>query len=161
MFRFRKSAYTTESDTLEIGSDEAPVPVIRVSSEEKRDLTKRVLLLDDQADFREVLQDYLASYLFQVTAVNNGAEGLREIMNEPFDLIICDMMMPKLNGEMFYWAVTRMRPAAGQRFIFITGHQTHAAIESFFKRVNAVVLIKPFKLDALLRVVHEVFARLR
>ena len=81
--------------------------------------------------------------------MSNGAEALKVFLEDPFDLVICDMMMPKLNGEMFYWAVTRMRPAAGQRFIFITGHQSRPTIQSFFQRINAVVLIKPFKLDDL------------
>ena len=79
---------------------------------------QRVLLLEDRDDFREVLHDYLVSRSFQVTSVPSGVEGLREIIKDPFDLIVCDMMMPRVGGEMFYWAVTRIRPAAGQRFHF-------------------------------------------
>ena len=78
--------------------------------------------MEDRDDFREVLHDYLVSRSFQVTPVPSGVEGLREIIKDPFDLIVCDMMMPRVGGEMFYWAVTRVRPAAGQRFIFFTGH---------------------------------------
>ena len=70
----------------------------------------RVLLLEDRADFRQILHDYLVSNTYQVTAVQSGVEGLQEIIRKPFDIIICDMMMPKLGGEMFYWAVTRARP---------------------------------------------------
>jgi CheY-like chemotaxis protein len=109
----------------------------------------RILLLEDRDDYRNVLHDYLTYRSHQVTAVRSGVEGLREIMKDPFDLIICDMMMPRMGGEMFYWAVTRVRPAAGQRFIFFTGHMNNPAIEFFFRRVNATVLFKPFKLSAL------------
>ncbi len=111
--------------------------------------TQRVLLLDDQADFRDAIEEYLVSRLYEITAVSNGAEGLRKIMNGSFDLIICDMMMPQVGGEMFYWAVTRVRAAAALRFIFITGHQNDPKIQSFFQRVNATVLIKPFALEDL------------
>ncbi len=110
---------------------------------------QRVLLLEDRDDFREVLRDHLVSRCFQVTSVPSGVEGLREIREGAFDLIICDMMMPRIGGEMFYWAVTRMRPATAQRFIFFTGHRSNPSIEFFFQRVNATVLIKPFKLSAL------------
>ena len=79
----------------------------------------RVLLLEDRDDFREVLRDHLAFRLFQVTSVPSGVEGLREITKGAFDLIICDMMMPRMGGEMFYWAVTRIRPATRERFIFL------------------------------------------
>ena len=103
---------------------------------------QRVLLLEDRDDFREVLHDYLVSRSFQVTPVPSGVEGLREIIKDPFDLIVCDMMMPRVGGEMFYWAVTRVRPAAGQRFIFFTGHRI-IQDKLFFQRVNATVLSSP------------------
>jgi CheY-like chemotaxis protein len=161
MFSSRKASYVGESVTLDIDAAEQPARVVCPNPPEKEQAVKRVLLLDDRADFRDVLQDYLASYHFHVTAVGNGAEGLREFLKDPFDLILCDMMMPKLNGEMFYWAVTRMRPAAGQRFIFITGHQSQPTIQSFFQRIAATVLVKPFKLEDLRGTMHRVLRQLR
>ena len=119
----------------------------------------KVLLLEDRDDFREVLRDYLVFRNYEVISVISGIEGLREIMKAPFDLIICDMLMPKMGGEMFYWAVTRVRPAAGQRFIFFTGHKNNPPIEFFFQRVNATVLFKPFKLSALDSAISEVFRK--
>ena len=119
----------------------------------------QVLLLEDRADFRSVLREYLLSCSYQVTSVRSGVEGLREVMKRPFDLIICDMMMPRMGGEMFYWAVTRIRPATAQRFIFFTGHRNNPAIEFFFKRVNATVLIKPFKLAALDSTIDDVLRK--
>ena len=122
--------------------------------------TRRVLLLEDRDDFREVLRDRLDSRLFQVTSVPSGVEGLREVAKDAFDLIICDMMMPKLNGEMFYWATTRARPAAAERFIFITGHYNDAKVRAFFQRVNAVALLKPFQLKELNSAIADLLARL-
>jgi DNA-binding response OmpR family regulator len=122
---------------------------------------KRVLLLEDRDDFREVLRDHLVSRSFQVISVPSGVEGLREIRNGVFDLIICDMMMPRVGGEMFYWAVTRLRPALGQRFVFFTGHRNNPAIEFFFQRVNATVIIKPFTLKVLDSTIRDVFRKLR
>jgi CheY-like chemotaxis protein len=121
---------------------------------------RSVLLLEDRADFRSILREYLLSCSYQVTSVRSGVEGLREIMKRPFDLIICDMMMPRMGGEMFYWAVTRIRFAARQRFIFFTGHKNHPAIEFFFRRVKATVLYKPFKLAALDAAIRDVFRKL-
>jgi CheY-like chemotaxis protein len=95
-----------------------------------------------------------------VTSVPSGVEGLREILKDPFDLIICDMMMPRVGGENFYWAVTRIRPAAAQRFIFFTGHQNNPRMKFFFERVKATVLFKPFKLDALDSAIREVVRKL-
>ncbi len=143
----------------------APVELVTldIDVDEKATSTERamkVLVLEDREDFREVLRDYLVSCGYQVISVGSGVEGLREIMKAPFDLIICDMMMPQMGGEMFYWAVTRIRPAAGQRFIFFTGHKNNPPIEFFFRRVNATVLFKPFKLSALDSAIRDVFRKL-
>src|SRR5437773_8630963 len=121
---------------------------------------QRVLLLEDRDDFREVLRDHLVSRLFQVVSVPSGVEGLHEIRKGAFDLIICDMMMPRVGGEMFYWAVTRLRPATAQRFIFFTGHRNNPTIEFFFKRVNATVLSKLFKLAELDSTIRDVLRTL-
>jgi CheY-like chemotaxis protein len=118
------------------------------------------LLLEDRDDFREVLRDHLVSRLFQVTSVPSGVEGLREIRKGAVDLIICDMMMPRVSGEMFYWAVTRLRPALGQRFIFFTGHRNNPVLEFFFQRVKATVLIKPFTMKALDSTIRDVLRKL-
>ena len=121
---------------------------------------RQVLLLEDRSDYRNVLREYLISCSYRVTSVPSGIEGLREIMKARFDLILCDIMMPKMGGEMFYWAVTRVRPAARESFIFFTGHKNNPAIEFFFRRINARVLYKPFKLSALDAVIHEIFLKL-
>lgn len=121
----------------------------------------KVLLLDDQEDFRDTMRDYLISRFYKVTEASNGVEGLREIMRDTFDLIVCDMKMPKLSGEMFYWAVTRVRPAARLRFVFITGYQNDPTVVHFFRRIQATVLYKPFKLEDLNACLLDVDRKLR
>ena len=130
-----------------------------VAPEETTIRTGRLLLLEDRDDFRDVLRDHLSSK-FQVTLAPSGVEGLREIRENAFDIILCDMMMPRMGGEMFYWAVTRSRPATAKRFIFFTGHRNNPALEYFFNRVNATVLIKPFQLKELDATIDSVLRRL-
>jgi CheY-like chemotaxis protein len=151
MRRRPPASYPVEVVTLDIGEEVAPLG----------EPPRRVLLLEDRDDFREVLRDHLVFRSYEVTSVPSGVEGLREIMKGAFDLIICDMMMPQVGGEMFYWAVTRVRPATAQRFIFFTGHKNNPAIEFFFRRVNATVLFKPFKLAALDSAIDGVLLKLR
>ena len=124
-------------------------PKIAALPDDVAESAGRILLLEDRDDFREILRDYLVSRRLHVTSVPSGVEGLREVSKDAFDIILCDMMMPGLGGEMFYWGVTRIRPASARRFIFFTGHRNNPAIEFFFQRVNATVLIKPFPLKTL------------
>ena len=152
----RRQPPTVYTDPAKVVTLEVEVP----PDDDVAGPTRRVLLLEDRDDFREVLREHLVSSRFQVTSVPSGVEGLREIMKDAFDLIICDMMMPRMGGEMFYWAVTRIRPATAQRFIFFTGYPNNPAIEFFFKRVNATVLIKPFKLKALDSTMDDVLRKI-
>jgi len=99
--------------TLEIDVAQDDVPQLDVSPVEVARPAKRVLLLEDRDDFREVLCDHLVSRRFQVIFVPSGVEGVREIKKDPFDLIICDMMMPGMGGEMFYWAAVLATFAMG------------------------------------------------
>jgi len=150
----RRQSSTVYTDPADVVTLEIEVPADEVTGP-----AQRVLLLEDRDEYREVLREHLASH-FQVTSVPSGVEGLREIMKDAFDLIICDMMMPRMGGENFYWAVTRVRPATAQRFIFITGYANNPAVEFFFKRVKATVLVKPFKLTALDSTIDDVLRRL-
>lgn len=120
----------------------------------------KILLLEDRTDFQSVLGKYLVSLSYEVASVSSGIEGVQQIMKRGFDVIICDMMMPKMGGEMFYWAVTRTRPATRNRFIFFTGHKNNPSLEFFFRRINARVLYKPFNLSALEAAINEILLKM-
>jgi CheY-like chemotaxis protein len=91
--------------------------------------------------------------------VHNGVEGVREIIAGDFEVIVCDMMMPKLAGDMFYLAVERMRPYLCERFIFITGQQGNSKVLGFINKVGGLMLAKPFPMNDLLDLVG--FVQLR
>src|ERR1700755_396319 len=106
--------------------------------------TKKILLLEDDEDFRNIIKEFLELHLYNVVTVRNGVEGVREIMASDFEVILCDMMMPTLPGDMFYLAVERMRPHLCDRFVFMTGHRGYVKVNDFIKSVNGTILTKPF-----------------
>ena len=120
------------------------------------DPTQRVLLLEDDEQFEQMLKDFLESHYYNVTAVKNGAEGVREVMSQDFTVIVCDMMMPTLPGDMFYRAVERAKPHLCQKFIFITGYKGDAKISEFIKRIDGTMLNKPFHVDDLIETINFV-----
>ena len=119
----------------------------------------RILLLEDEPEFAKLVCMFLEPNGYLVTCALNGAEGLREIMARDFDIILCDLMMPTLPGDMFYLAVEKTKPKLLKRFIFMTGHSTEPKWAAFLARIRAVYLTKPFPMSDLLiklaGVIHE------
>jgi DNA-binding response OmpR family regulator len=121
---------------------------------------KSILLLDDDIDLADTLKHLLESHNFVVTTVENGVDGLREIMRFDFDLIMCDMMMPRMPGDMFYFAVERTKPQLCPRFIFITGYPDKPEVVNFLGGLaDPIVLHKPVNQVDLIRTISYVLKR--
>jgi DNA-binding NtrC family response regulator len=118
-----------------------------------------VLLLEDDPQFKDIMNEFLVSHGFKVSSVQNGVEGVHEILAHDFDVILCDMMMPTLPGDMFFRAVERMRPHLCNRFIFMTGHRGNPKVNDFIRTVNGTILSKPFHVDDLLEMIAFVQVR--
>jgi len=59
---------------------------------------KKILVADDEANIRLLLEEVLAEEGYQVTTAATGREALRRILKEQFDLLIFDIKMPEING---------------------------------------------------------------
>ena len=120
--------------------------------------TRRVLVVEDDETLRKMIEKFLAVNYYRVVPVSNGIEGLRAVIKEDFDFIICDMVMPKMSGDMFYLSLKKMKPRLCSRFIFITGYAGYPRISNFIKAMKCVVLFKPFQMEDLLEAVNSVQA---
>jgi len=120
---------------------------------------KNILLVDDDEDLASTLKELLETRNFLVTTAGNGVDALREVLAVDFDVIICDMMMPKMPGDMFYLAVQKSRPELAKRFLFVTGHADNPKVDSFLKSIDANVLFKPVLTEELVRMISFVMNR--
>jgi CheY-like chemotaxis protein len=120
---------------------------------------KLILMLEDETALTEELKPFFAYNGFNLVAVTNGVDGLKQIIARDFSAIICDMMMPSLPGDMFYRAVERTKPLLCKRFIFITGYKGNRDIEEFIRKVNGVMLWKPFETHQLMDAIQVVLER--
>ena len=110
---------------------------------------KNILILEDEAAFAMLLKETLESEGYHVSIVSSGAEGLKKILTNDFEIILCDMVMPNFPGDMFYLAVERARPNLCKRFIFMTGYQGDSKIQEFIRRIRGLILWKPFETHVL------------
>src|SRR5579859_1755589 len=116
--------------------------------------THSVLILEDDLEFARIVRLFLESHSFEVTCVTNGVDGLRKIMAQSFDVILCDLNMPELPGDKFHFAVERARKHLCKRFIFMTGHVSNPKWAGFLSKMTGPVLEKPFTLEELLSTIQ-------
>jgi DNA-binding response OmpR family regulator len=121
------------------------------------DAVKRVLLVEDDPDLSLLLVEYLEAYFYRVTTVLHGVDGLKAILDADFDVILCDLVMPNMPGDMFYCAVRRVKPHLCERFIFITANGENLRVKGFLNQMSSMILMKPFHLDDLLETILLLF----
>ena len=65
-----------------------------------------ILIIDDEKAIRNVLKEILANEGFTVEEANDGEEGLKKFTSGSYDVVLCDIKMPKLDGIEFLQKVT-------------------------------------------------------
>jgi DNA-binding NarL/FixJ family response regulator len=120
-----------------------------------------VLLVDDEALVRTAMHRFLARRGWTVSEAVDGdcARTLLDpIAGIEFDLVICDLQMPRLSGREFYGWLARVRPDLASRLVFSSGDLLSPEFAAFLTETGRPVLPKPFDLSELARIVEEVYA---
>jgi CheY-like chemotaxis protein len=75
----------------------------------------RVLVIDDDEDLRELVGRVVKQAGYAVDAVADGQAGLEQLSQRPYDVILCDLRMPRMDGRTFYQEVQRAHPDLARR----------------------------------------------
>ncbi len=151
----RGATFTVELPTgvrvspLAHGTETEPAPV-------ERQERLRVLVVDDEPHILHYMQATLESWGHEVVLAHDGSQALKRALMQPFDLIICDLRMPRLGGREMFHTLARMHPTVADRIIFATGDTVRGDTLQFLEELGRPFLQKPFKLDALRRVLAGV-----
>ena len=76
----------------------------------------------------------------------NGEEALVRIHNAHYDVVICDLKMPKVDGMMFFREVSQSMPHVAKRLVFVTGDVAGTEAERFLEESGCRWVPKPFRL---------------
>ena len=125
-----------------------------------RDVFKgaRVLVVEDEPALASAVRDAFVDAGFAVDRAGDGEEGLARVAENHYDLIVCDLKMPRVDGIRFYRAMTAATPALARRVIFVTGDVAGTDAERFLEDSGCRWLSKPFRLGDLLRAAREALA---
>jgi DNA-binding response OmpR family regulator len=132
------------------GFDPNAPRVIKFTDDPGGETAASILMLEDSAEQTVSLKEFLEANNYKVTTAANGVEGLKHVLASDYDVIICDMMMPNLPGDMFYLAVEKTKPHLCRRFIFISGYKNDPKIDGFIRKVKGLMLNKPLHIRYLL-----------
>ena len=118
----------------------------------------RVLVVEDEPALAAAVSEALGDAGFVVERASDGEEGLTRLAQGTFDLIVCDLKMPRIDGMQFYRAMAAATPALARRVIFVTGAVAGTDAERFLEETGCLWLAKPFRLGDLLRAAREALA---
>jgi len=108
----------------------------------------RILVVDDEPDVAELVVLILGNAGYEVEAVHGGRAALARLEREAYDLIICDLVMPEVNGIAVFEAVQR-RPEPRPRLVFLSGYYDAGGYEDFLTGSGIPTLPKPFDFKTL------------
>ena len=120
-------------------------------------MSKKILMVEDETDIREAVQASLKSRGYTVIAAADGEEGLNKLRSERPDLVLLDIMMPKVDGWQVLKAIHTDEDAATRELpvLMLTGNrQTSSLIESQSQRATDY-LMKPFDVEMLARFINR------
>jgi CheY-like chemotaxis protein len=118
----------------------------------------RVLVVEDEPALAVAVSEALADAGFVVDRAGDGEEGLTQLAQGTYDLIICDLQMPRIDGMQFYRAMAAATPTLARRVIFVTGAVAGTDAERFLDETGCRWLAKPFRLGDLLRAARDALA---
>jgi two-component system, NtrC family, response regulator PilR len=113
----------------------------------------KILVSDDELSMRQFLEILLKKEGHQVVCAGDGQEAWVRFQAEPFDLVICDIKMPKMDGLELLQKVKEQRPSLA--VIMVTAYASPEDAIAAMKAGAYDYLTKPFKLEEIKSVIHN------
>ena len=104
-----------------------------------------ILLADDDKNFGIVLKNELEEEGYSVELVNDGVEAVLHFIEDPYDLVLIDIKMPKLDGIGVLKIIKKLKPAIP--VIIFSGNTGFSYIEEMLKMGVIRYFLKPFEME--------------
>jgi two-component system cell cycle sensor histidine kinase/response regulator CckA len=117
-----------------------------------------VLVVEDEAALGAAVAESLGDAGYVVDRAGDGEEALQRVRGRAYDLIICDLKMPRVDGMAFYRQLEDDAPDMTRRILFVTGDVAGTEAERFLEETGCRWLAKPFRLKDLLRTAREILS---
>jgi len=116
----------------------------------------RVLVVEDEPTVAALIADVLRDEGMNVDVLLNSQSALRKVEAVRYDLLICDLKMPGVDGQTFYRMLAQRHNPLHDRVLFVTGDVLAPRSQEFLERNHLPHVAKPFRMEELSRAVQEV-----
>ena len=115
---------------------------------------KTILLIEDDADMRENIAEILELADYRVLRAENGKKGVEAAKKDPPDLVLCDIMMPELDGYGVLMMLSKTPATSEIPFIFLSAKAERSDVRRGMELGADDYLTKPFEESELLNAVE-------
>ncbi len=124
-------------------------------------MKKTILVIEDQQDVRENIVELLELSNYQVRDTSNGKEGVKAALESQPDLILCDIMMPEMDGYEVLYVLSKNPATSGIPFIFLTAKAEKADFRKGMNMGADDYITKPFREIELLGAIERRLEKFR
>jgi CheY-like chemotaxis protein len=110
----------------------------------------RVLVIEDEPTVARLITEVLEDEGMRVDVLLDGRDALARASRERYDLVICDMRMPGVDGQHFYRSLVETHSPLRERFLFVTGDVLAPQTQEFLQRNQIPYVAKPFRVEELM-----------
>lgn len=131
------------------------MPIDTESTEELTGNGEHVLIVDDEAQLRDIASQILESLGYVVSSVSSGESAITFVKKEPVDLLMIDMLMePGINGYQTYKKILEHNPT--QKAIIVSGFSESDDVKATLKLGAGEFIKKPYSVNQLALTVKQI-----
>ena len=131
-----------------------PPPTVGGSLGSAEHRAPRVLVVEDEPTVGGLIADVLREEGMRVDVLRDGESALDRAEHEEYDLVICDLKMPGMDGQKFFQSLGKRRNSLQGHVLFVTGDVVAPRTQEFLERHRLPYVAKPFRVEELSRAVR-------
>jgi len=146
---WRKAHHEQERPASRRESLPAPPPVRGETATGAMDQVPHILVVEDEPTVSSLIADVLREEGMRVDVLSDGQRALELVRQESYDLAICDLKMPGMDGQIFYGALVQSLNPLREHVLFVTGDVLAQRTQEFLERNHLAHVAKPFRVEEL------------
>ena len=117
---------------------------------------KKILVIEDEKNIQNIIKEFLESAKYEVNTADDGLEGINLIQNNNYDLILLDIMMPKIDG---FVVCEMIRKNSNVPIIILTALTDEESQLKGFDKLADDYITKPFSMPVVLKHIEAILRR--